>query len=157
MNIVMDADCLIKLTKAKLKELVCKNFKVVIPQVVKEEVVDHALAYPDAMVIQENLEKNLLTISKGPVSLKKREEAVLKIYQRGKFDAIGSDDKRFIKKLQLLNIPYIPPAVFIVLLVKRRQIALKVAQIFLDALGPLISDGEYYTVQWILNDARRVS
>ena len=44
MKVIMDADCLIKLTKAGLKELVCKAFAVSIPRRVKEEVVDSGRA-----------------------------------------------------------------------------------------------------------------
>ncbi len=91
----MDADCLIKLTKSRLKELVCKNFNVVIPQIVKEEVLDNAHMYPDALAISENLEKKLLSVYKLSTSLKKGEDAVFIIFQKGNFDAICSDDKRF--------------------------------------------------------------
>ncbi len=36
MKVIMDADCLIKLTKAGLKEEVCKTFDVTIPRLVVE-------------------------------------------------------------------------------------------------------------------------
>ncbi len=50
----MDADCLIKRTKSNLKELVCRNFSVVVPQLVKGEVADNAFGHPDAQIITEN-------------------------------------------------------------------------------------------------------
>ena len=43
----MDADCLIKLTKSKLKELVCKNFSVTIPLLVKEGIIYNEKAHKD--------------------------------------------------------------------------------------------------------------
>jgi hypothetical protein len=54
MKVLMDADCLIKLTKAKLKEIVCNNFSVFIPQAVENEVVDNAGEHPDAIIIKKN-------------------------------------------------------------------------------------------------------
>jgi hypothetical protein len=38
----MDADCLIKLTKAGLREPICRYEQIVIPAIVKREVVDAA-------------------------------------------------------------------------------------------------------------------
>ena len=40
MKLLMDADCLIKLTKAGLKETVCQSDTVFIPAIVVREVVD---------------------------------------------------------------------------------------------------------------------
>ncbi len=37
MKILMDADCLIKLTKAGLKEHVCRQDEIIIPSIVKEK------------------------------------------------------------------------------------------------------------------------
>ena len=37
MNVVMDADCLIKLTKAQVKESVCSTFCIAIPSEVRRE------------------------------------------------------------------------------------------------------------------------
>ena len=106
MKILMDADCLIKLTKSNLKELICVNFSVIIPQIVKEEIVDNAKGHPDASVIQKNLERKLITLHKPPSSFKKGEDAIFAIFQQRDYDAIGSDDKRFIKRLRFFNIPY---------------------------------------------------
>ena len=90
----MDADCLIKLTKSNLKELVCKNFDVLIPQLVKEEIIDNAEGHPDAIVIKKNIERKLITVCKPYSSCKKGEEAIVTIFQQGEYNAICSDDKR---------------------------------------------------------------
>ena len=37
MKILMDSDCLIKLTKAGLKEYICQEYEITIPAVVKKE------------------------------------------------------------------------------------------------------------------------
>lgn len=154
MKVLMDADCLIKLTKSNLKELVCKNFSIIIPQTVEEEVIDNAGEHPDALVIKGNLERNLLSTSKLSLSAKKGEDAVFAIFQKGKFDAICSDDKRFIQRLQLFDIPYITPSVFIVILLKEGHLTIKEAVERLDTLSPFISDDEYHTVKLILENWR---
>ncbi|MBI5185279.1 MAG: hypothetical protein HZA01_06085 [Nitrospinae bacterium] len=146
----MDSDCLIKLTKSRLKELVCKNFSIVIPQLVKEETVDNAQGHPDAMVIKKNLEMKLITSDKLPSSFKKGEDAIFTVFQQGKYDGICSDDKRFIKRLRFFNIPYITPAVFIALLLKDNKLKINEAVEKLDSLSPFVSDEEYSAIKRIL-------
>jgi ABC-type polysaccharide transport system permease subunit len=81
----------------------------------------------------------------------KGEEAALVIFQQGGFDAILSDDKRFVRRLRALDIPYITPAVCIVLLLKQGKITLPDALEKLELLSPLISSDEYNTVKWALD------
>ena len=154
MKVLMDADCLIKLTKSKLKELVCKNFSVSVPQVVKEEVVDNAEKHPDALIIKKNIESKLLTLNKMSLSAQKGEDALFATFQHGKFGAICSDDKRFLKRLQLFDIPYITPSVFINILLKDGEIILEEAYEKLDLLSPFISDDEYNAVKLVLEKWR---
>jgi rRNA-processing protein FCF1 len=154
MKVIMDADCLIKLTKSNLKETVCKHFSLVIPFPVKNEVLDNAGDLPDAVIIKENIDKKLLLVSKALISDLKGENAVLSLYRQGKFDAVCSDDKKFIKKLRLLDVPYITPAVFIVILLKKGILTAKSASERLEDLSPFVSDDEYHTVKLVLENWR---
>ena len=154
MKILMDADCLIKLTKSNLKELICNNFSVIIPQLVKEEIVDNAKCHPDAAVIQKNLERKLITLHKPHSPFKKGEDAIFTIFQQGDYDAICSDDKRFIKRLRFFNIPYITPAVFIAILFKNGKLTILEAMEKLDSLSPFVSDEEYSAIKAILGSWR---
>ena len=154
MNVLMDADCLIKFTKAGLKEAICTHLSVVIPQVVKHEVIDLGKNHPDSMVIKSNLDKGLLSLSDVEMQDVKGEEAALAIFQQGRFDAILSDDKRFIRRLRALDVPYITPAVCIVLLLKQGEITLPDALEKLELLSPLISSDEYNTAKWALDTWR---
>jgi rRNA-processing protein FCF1 len=154
MKVLMDADCLIKLTKSKLKELVCKNFSVSIPQIVKEEVIDNARRLPDAIVIEENLVKNLLKIHQQSSFYKKGEEAVFTIFREGKYDAVCSDDKRFIKRLRTFDIPYITPSVFIAILLKSGKLTISEANEKLKSLSPFVSEDEYNAVKLIIKNWR---
>lgn len=150
----MDADCLIKLSKSGLKELVCNNFAVLIPRAVKAEVIDDAGGYPDAAIIQKNIDSGLLAIGKVQTLAEKGEEAVLAAFRRGKFDAVCSDDKRFIKRLRLLDIPYITPCVFIAILVKKGKLSLREAGRRLELLSPYVSEEEYSAVKLVLENWR---
>jgi len=154
MKVLMDTDCLIKLTKSKLKELVCRNFSVIIPQVVKEEVIDNAEEHPDAMIIKGNIETGLLSINKKQSSAQKGVDAVFTIFQQGKFDAVCSDDKRFIKRLRLFDIPYITPSVFIAILLKKGKLTIKEAHKKLDSLSPFVSEDEYNAIKLVLDNWR---
>ena len=154
MMVLMDADCLIKLTKSQLKELVCKNFSVVIPRVVKAEVIDNAQKHADAEIIKENVHKKMLTVHRRLSPSKKGEDAILTIYHQDPIDAVCSDDRRFIKRLRLLGIPYITPSVFIALLLRNGQLTVKEAHERLEALSPFVSDSEYHTMKMILENWR---
>jgi hypothetical protein len=154
MKVIMDADCLIKLTKANVKELVCENITVVMPFAVKAEVTDDAGAHPDAEMIRMNIKKKLLSVKGDQAGHGKGEEAALHLYQQGGFDALCSDDRRFIRRLKLLNIPYITPAVFVAMLVKRRTLTIKEAIEKLDLLAPYISDDEYAAVKLVIENWR---
>jgi rRNA-processing protein FCF1 len=150
----MDADCLIKLTKSNLKEIVCRNFSVTIPLAVKEEVIDNAQGHPDAAAIKDNLENKILAVQKQSVPSQKGEDAISAIYRHRKYDAVGSDDKKFINRLQLLNIPYMTPSIFVVVLLQDGKLNIKEAREKLERLSPFISDEEYNAVKLILQNWR---
>jgi len=153
----MDADCLIKLTKAGLKEDICRAFNVTLPHLVKKEVVDRGKAkqLPDAFVVEKNLDEGLIKIKSGKrVKAGAGEKEALALYQAGRFDAIGSDDKRFIRQLRLFSVPYVTPAVFLALMVKQGTLPVAEALKKLDALSAYISDDEYSTAKLYLANRR---
>jgi len=154
MKVVMDADCLIKLTKANLKELVCSAIAVVIPVAVKMEVVDNAGPHPDAEMIQGNIKSKQLTVKGGQAGHYEGEEAALDLFRRGSYDALCSDDRRFIRRLRILNIPYITPAVFVAVLLKQGRLTAMEAAEKLELLAPYISDDEYATVRLVIENWR---
>lgn len=164
-------DCLIKLTKAGIKEAVCAHLSVVIPQLVRHEVTDMGGNHPDSEVIKNNLDKGLLSLSESDIDTheatsstaskgskgaidSKGEGAVLAAFLNGGFAAICSDDKRFIRRLRALDVPYITPAVCIVILLKQERITLPDAREKLGLLASFISSDEYHTVKWVLDSWR---
>jgi rRNA-processing protein FCF1 len=146
----MDSDCLIKLVKSSLKETVCQNFTVVIPTLVKREIIDDGRGQPDATIVEDNLARKLLSENKQPRTGSKGEEEVFSVFQSGQYDAICSDDKRFLKRLRLFQVPYMTPAVLIAVLVKNGKLTVHQALQKLESLSPMISDEEYATVRVFL-------
>jgi rRNA-processing protein FCF1 len=150
----MDSDCLIKLVKSSLKELVCANFTVVIPALVKREIVDDSRGQPDATIVKDNLEKKLLSELRKPRAASRGEQELFSEFQSGGYDALCSDDKRFLKRLRLFQIPYMTPAVLIAVLVKDGKLTPDQALQKLESLSPMISDEEYSTAKVFLEGWR---
>ncbi len=150
MKLIMDADCLIKLTKAGLKERVCQAFSLCIPRRVKEEVVDNGKAkeLPDAVIIDDNIERGRIKVLavQGPKKADGEQEAVV-LFRAGGFDAVGSDDKQFIRQLKLFGIPYLTPATCIAVMHKLGSLKSIEALKGLDDLAVHISESEYHTVK----------
>jgi hypothetical protein len=143
MRIVMDADCLIKLTKAGLKEEVCAAWNITIPALVASETVDRAPQLPDAVRIGQNIAAGRVTVESLGSDPAKGEDAVLLLFQGGGFDAVASDDARFIRRLRGLGLPYALPAIIIVRLFLDGMMSGKRAESALMALRPHISADQH--------------
>jgi rRNA-processing protein FCF1 len=139
----MDADCLIKLTKAGLKEQVCEAWKVVIPAIVRRETTEQAPRMPDAARIKQNIADGRIAVNETRVGAAKGEEAALRLYQAGGFDAVASDDARFIRQLRGLGVPYAVPAVIVVRLCRDGSMAMDRALEALASLRPHISPDQH--------------
>jgi hypothetical protein len=150
MKIVMDSDCLIKLTKAGIKELVCSEWDVSVPGLVRRETVLAAPHLPDATRIRENIDLGLIHVDGRGKSKGKGEDATLQLYKKGGFQAIATDDARFIRQLRGLGLPYAVPAVIVVELHRRGSISKTRATEALDALADFISADEYAAARLML-------
>lgn len=155
MKVVMDADCLIKLTKARLKEAVCAAFEVVIPGRVREEVMVNAAAHPECAVIEGNLRSGALCVVAGAGPAARGEEAALALYQAGPCAGIATDDKRFVRRLQSLDVPHITPGVLVWLLVQRGRLTRDEGLSKLERLAPMVSDDEIAVVRLKLTAPER--
>jgi rRNA-processing protein FCF1 len=114
MRIAMDADCLIKLTKAGLKEQICAEWSIAIPDLVCQETVERAPYLPDAQRIAGNISTGRLAVHVIDDEHAKGEDAVLLLFQGGGYDAVATDDARFIRRLRGLGVPFAIPAVIVV-------------------------------------------
>jgi len=157
MKVILDADSLIKLTKAKAKEIVLKNMEAYIPPKVFEETVEipKEEGYPDAFLIDENLKKGLLAVEKikenkeaealiTKLRIRGGEADVFRLYKSGDFDVVSSDDGKFLEMLDALNVPYITPSALIVFLLKKKVLSREDAESYINNLKEMISDEEYY-------------
>jgi hypothetical protein len=80
----------------------------------------------------------------------KGEEAALTLFQAGEFDAIATDDVRFIRRLRWLGVPFAVPAVIVVKLHLAGVLSRTEADTALGALVPLISPDERAVAELML-------
>jgi rRNA-processing protein FCF1 len=153
MKLLMDSDCLIKLAKSGLKEIICKNFQITIPAIVKYETVEQGRGHPDAEIIDENIRKGLIRVKETPHT-EKGEDAVYFLFQNEKYSAICSDDRKFIRRLKIFDVPYITPAVLIAVLLKKKKITRTTSLQMLEKIRPFISDEEYSIVRIFIDTWR---
>jgi rRNA-processing protein FCF1 len=113
MKILMDADCLIKLTKAGLKEFICRHEKIAIPGIVKREVVDagKAKGYPDADLVEKNIQDGLIALAKeATLNHVGGDQALIVTFKQGRYVAVATDDAKLTRVLRAAGIPFILPA-----------------------------------------------
>ena len=122
MNILMDADCLIKLTKAGLKEGICGQFKIVIPITVRNEVVEAGKnkGFPDADLVEKNIKNHIIRVT-GKVSSVhlKGDQVLIETFKGEQYDLIATDDAKLTRLLKSMVIPYILPGLLICSLFQR--------------------------------------
>src|SRR4030043_1807741 len=138
MKILMDSDCLIKLTKAGLKEYICQRYEVTIPAIVKKEVVDagKSKGFPDAELVEKNIQKDILQVA-GKESLPhiKGDQALIEVFKRGRYEAIATDDAKLIRLLRSTGLRFILPGLLIYSLYQRNNIDKLTALNWLDKLS----------------------
>jgi rRNA-processing protein FCF1 len=156
MKLLMDADCLIKLTKAGLKELVGSKDMIFIPQVVQREVVDAGKdkGCADAFVVEKNIQNRLLTIAKASSKYTKGDDALIGLFQKKEYDAVATDDARLTRLLRISGIPFILPGLLIYHLLQDDIIDRKTALWALKQLAEFISEDEYSTVRLLMEKTR---
>jgi rRNA-processing protein FCF1 len=155
MKILMDADCLIKLTKAGLKENISQHYEIAIPLVVKEEVVEAGKikGVPDAELVEKNIQKNIIRVA-GKKSLihVKGDQALMEIFKRGQYDLVATDDAKLTRLLKSMAIPYILPGLLIYSLYQRNIIDKVDAKNWLEELSFFISEDEHSMIKLLLEE-----
>ena len=149
----MDSDCLIKFTKAGLKELIVKNYTVFIPSVVEFEVVEagKVRGHVDAFIVGENITRGLLHVvtTKGQHD---GDNALVENFALSKCQFVATDDKKLTKILKSRAIPYLLPAVMIYHLCQEKIISITEAKKNLKQLKPYISEDELNAVNILLEN-----
>jgi rRNA-processing protein FCF1 len=155
MKVLMDADCLIKLTKSGLKESVCRFEKVTIPRTVKREVVDagKVKSYPDADIVDQNIKHGLITVAReSSPNHPSGDQALIAVFQQGGYEVIATDDARLIRILRSAGIPFTLPALLIYALRTKGRIDQKTALDWLDKLSTFVSSEEYAVTRLLLEE-----
>ena len=156
MKLLVDADCLIKLTKAGLKDLVGSKDVIFIPQVVQKEVVDAGKEKQcaDAFLVEKNIEARIVMVAEPSSNHIKGDEALIAHFQSKKCDAVATDDARLARLLRVSGIPFILPALIIYHLLQDGAIDRKTALQALKRLAEFISDDEYSTVRLLMEKTK---
>ena len=152
MKLLMDADCLIKLTKAGLKDLVGSKYRIFIPDVVQKEVVDTGKkkGCADAFVVEKNIKADVISIAASSANYTKGDEALIPVFSKGEYDAVATDDAKLIRLLSVNTVPFILPALIIYQLLQEKMIDRKTALWALKQLAAFISEDEYSTVRLLM-------
>jgi rRNA-processing protein FCF1 len=158
MKLLMDADCLIKLTKAGLNEVVCDHDQVAIPEAVRREVVDEGRArgFADAEVVERNLQRGVrTTVTVGdPPQTAEGDDGLVEQYRDGGHDLVATDDAKLQRRLRGLGVPCVVPALLVYRLRRRGILDGEAARAALAALAPFISHDELSTVRLLLEEDR---
>jgi len=161
MKIVMDSDCLVKLVKAGGKEVVAEAMEVHIPKLVRKETVDDVRerGFPDALVIEENIDKKMLQVIESQsrkritaLPAAKGETEVVSLFLDGGYDAIASDDRRFLRKLGSADIPFLTPTACLVYACEQGKTGKDDTLRILENLKSLISGEEYAVAKIYLEE-----
>ncbi|MGQ0797485.1 MAG: hypothetical protein ACT4OI_06465 [Methanobacteriota archaeon] len=156
MNLVIDTDALIKLTKSSAKGPVGATFAIFVPSEVQRECVEQGKAggFPDALRVEENIERRVLTVRKSKRSVRTEaivrdlklsggEADVFRLHRSGGIDLVVSDDRRFLSILEALGIRYTTPGPLIAALARMGKLPRKEALAHLERLAAFISEDEY--------------
>lgn len=66
------------------------------------------------------------------------------MYKSEGFDVISSDDRKFLKIIDALDLPYLTPTALIVYLFNKEVLKKDDAMSYLNNLKEMVSDEEYY-------------
>jgi len=97
--------------------------------------------------------KNIKNVLKE-LNLKNGDADVVKCYLNGQFDAISSDDSKFLRILDALDVPYLTPSSLILYVYRKEKITQKETIEGLIRLKKYISDEEYYLAMNIFEELR---
>jgi rRNA-processing protein FCF1 len=149
MKILMDADCLIKLTKAGLKEHTVALCNVTIPDAVYVEAVvaGKQKGCDDAIVIEANVSQKKINVLDQVTDSSKGDDALIELFDHELFSAVGTDDAKLVKRLRTNGIPFILPAVIILKFFETELIDQQKALRMLDQLSAFISSDEHAMVK----------
>jgi len=156
MKLLMDADCLIKLTKAGLKELIAEDAVISIPETVRCEVVDAGKikGCADSLAVEQNIASRIITVIESSSDYAKGDHALAALFSRETYDAIATDDAKLSRHLRAHGIPFIFPGLIIHQLKKEGRMSAATAVWALDQLRAFISEDEFGMTKLLLEKSQ---
>ena len=148
LHVLMDADCLIKITQAGYKEHVLDAFKVVVPEPVVKEAVVQGSGRAASELIATNIAARRIEVQ--AVAGESGDSALTTAFREGSFDCVGTDDRRLISRLTTLGIPCVVPGLLLYELAKLGQVSRQEAERLLQRLQQSISSEEYQIVRHLM-------
>jgi hypothetical protein len=146
-QLVLDADALIKLNRADILAIVLSHFECIVPVDVYDEVVTTGglLGYPDASTIGEILAGHVDIAPKKELGSEtgKGEQAVLALLARMPSAYAVSDDRRFLRQLEASGLSYQTPVDVLVALHQLGAIQRTQALASLERMRDLIRPQAY--------------
>ena len=125
---VLDADAAIKLAKAGVLEKLAEHSKCIMPRQVydevmegKEKMLEDAFAV-EALVLNKRLKIVEVDTDEIQESLGTGEKAALAAFGKHKAEAIVSDDRKVLAKLEARGMPFTTPANIIVILAANKKL-----------------------------------
>ncbi len=149
--VVSDSCSLILVTKAKLLDIICEEFRIEIPEKVFEEtiLVGKKLNKADAFVIEKRINSNKIIVKKvekrnnkkiSQFNLDKGEEEAILLSIHNKAEFLLVDDKQAINTAKILEINWITIPVLIQSFYEKKKISKNAA---LEALSIVQREGRY--------------
>ncbi len=153
----MDADALIKLTRAGAKELLVETFEVFIPAEVEREVVQEGsrLGHPDAVVVAKNLDQGKLQITGAtaetvPIGFSDGDRAIARHALSGGYAAVVTDDAWLLERLKAHGVSVTVPAAILLAIGRKRKLPAPEVLKLLESLRPYVSPEEFVTFRLIV-------
>jgi predicted nucleic acid-binding protein len=143
-TLVMDASSLILLGKCSLIEVLSKEFRVIIPRKVFDEVADEEIVkqYPDANVIAELVHDGKIEVTpiekrsvKFPITLDEGETEAILLARQTENAILVTDDGKAIKACRYLKVPFIISPKVVTDLYRTGKISMTEAKRSIEKLG----------------------
>ncbi|MBI4333687.1 MAG: hypothetical protein HY673_20685 [Chloroflexi bacterium] len=159
MNLLLDADAMIKLYRGGVLGKLVAAFPCTVPLAVYDEVVNRGKArfHQDAEVIEEIISGTVTVASTTPehrqpeLGLGAGEIGILDLLAGWQDGLVVSDDRHFLTVLSMRGIPFLTPADMLVVLVRRGHLIGAEAREALERLRPAIRPAAYLETQQDLN------
>ena len=156
---------MIKMTKSSLKETLVSAFSVFVPPGVVMECVEQGKqgGHADALKVEENIKRGRIRVRRPRKSgrveaivrdlrLKGGEADLVRLHASGGVEVAVTDDRRFLKVLQALDIPFATSSSLIVALAKRGRLKREEALTYLQKLAEYISEEQHAEARAVIEE-----